>query len=875
MKTKFIWFLTFIAFGLLPLRTATANAPKKQYSPTKISTPPSIDGVLDDPVWKEGIWEGGFSQFEPNNGKDPYQQTEFCILFDDNYLYVGIRAWDTAPDSIVSRLTRRDNNDGDVVGILFDSYHDLRTAFLLGVSAAGTRFDQMMTNNGNTEDSTWDAIWLARTSKDEEGWSAEMRIPFSQLRFKKNGSGIWGLQVFRKIHRHGEMSFWQHIPSDAPGIVHLFGEMNGMQVEPRKVFDVVPYMVTSAERYLQQPGNPFLPGREQHLKAGMDAKIGLSNSFTLDLTINPDFGQVEADPSEVNLSAFETFFQEKRPFFIEGRNISSFELGLGSQGVDNLFYSRRIGRRPAGFIDVNGESWVDRPNFSNILGAAKLTGKTQDGLSVAIIQTLTGETQAEIDYHGSRSFQTIEPMTNFFISRIQKDFNDGNTLLGSMFTSTIRRLDDNLSSQMHAQAYSGGIDYTQYFNNKNWMLNINAVMSHVSGHQDAITLTQMAPARYFQRPDARHLSLDADRNSLTGHAGLLRFGKFGSGKWNMMAATLWRSPEFEINDLGFMREADQIFQVFWVGFNQREPRGVYRSYNVNLNNYTMWTFGGERIITGGNINGSITWRNFWSTWAGAEYSHKINSNKHLRGGPSFRLPDRVSSWFGSNTDHRKNLIFGLTGNLGAGMQQDQLFFRLGPSVSYKPADNLTVSFNPSYSERFEAMQYVTELNYNQMPRYILASIDQKVFNFSFRVNYTITPDLSVQYWGQPFVASAKYYDFKMVTNPRDQLYTNRFHHFSPQQIQFIDGIYRIDESLDGSVDYSFGSPDFNVREFLSNLVIRWEFLPGSSIFLVWSQTRSGFSEQGEMNILPDLDRMFSIKPHNIFLLKFSYRIGIQ
>lgn len=877
MKTRTFIFLVLFIFPAY-LWCQSDNSNKRIYYPQRIESPPAIDGVLDDEVWEKGTWERGFTQFEPHNGQPASQETEFCILFDDDFLYIGIRAYDTSPDSIVARLTRRDNNDGDAVGVAIDSYHDLRTAFLLGVTAGGTRFDLIMTEDGRNEDNTWDPNWWARTSMHDYGWEAEMKIPFSQLRFQKNGKGIWGLQIFRQLHRFGEMSFWQPIPADSPGLVHRIGEMHGMsEIEPRRIFDITPYMVTSAESYQTQQGNPFAPGNEQHLKAGLDAKIGITNNFTLDLTINPDFGQVEADPSEVNLTAFETYYQERRPFFIEGRNISSFSLGIGdgSLGIDNLFYSRRIGRRPAGNISIENGAYLDRPSFTNILGAAKLSGKSQEGLSLSVIQSVTGEARAEIDYNGERSFKTIEPLSNYFVGRIQQDMNDGDIIIGGILTSTHRKLDDNLATQMHSQAYTGGLDFTRFFNNKNWMFNINTAVSHVAGDPSAILRTQRSPARYFQRPDATHLKIDSARSSLTGTGGRIQLMKTGSGHWNMLAAVVWKSPEFEINDLGFMREADQITQVFWVGHRQWEPRGIYRSYNINFNQYNFWNFAGESTLSGVNTNGFIRFRSYWSANAGIDYNLRLNSPTLLRGGPAFRLPDRINTWFGMGTDNRKNLVLQLSGNYGKGMENNSKQFRLGTGVTYKPADNFNISFNPSFIKRYDELQYITQLKHSNDSRYIFSSIDQNIINFSFRINYNITPDLSIQYWGQPFVASGKYDDFKYVTNPQAEIYKDRFHVYDSSQIRFQDGIYLIDENADGTADYQFGKPDFNFRELLSNLVLRWEFQPGSSLYFVWSQTRTDFETNGAMNYMDHLDQLFSAKPHNIFLLKASYRFGVR
>ena len=335
---------------LLSFQTFGQPIERKQYKATKIQLAPLIDGILDDEAWKSGDWIDDFTQNEPYSGRPASQRTEFKILFDENNLYVAFKAYDTSPDSIVNRLTRRDQADGDLVGIIVDSFHDLRTGFLFGVSSAGVKYDQMFTNDGQNTDESWDPNWWVKTSVNKDGWVAEMKIPLSQVRFEKNSGDVWGLEMARILYRKNETSFWQHIPKDAPGLVHLFGELTGLEkIKPRKIFDITPYGVARAETYKKEPENPFLAsGKSTALNGGIDAKIGVTNNMTMDLTINPDFGQVEADPSEVNLSAYETFFREKRPFFIEGNNITNFGLGIGDGevGNDNLFYSRRIGRRP-------------------------------------------------------------------------------------------------------------------------------------------------------------------------------------------------------------------------------------------------------------------------------------------------------------------------------------------------------------------------------------------------------------------------------------------------------------------------------------------------------------------------------------------------
>lgn len=537
---KRILILASFLFLLIPVLTAQSPE-KKQYKAERLTVAPDIDGILDEEVWNSGTWSGDFTQWEPYNGKPASQKTEFKILFDENNLYVAVKAYDTSPGSIVKRMTRRDQIDGDMVAVVFDSYHDLRTGFWFGVSAGGVKNDEMMTNNGNNEDQSWDPNWWVKTSINEDGMVAEMKIPFSQLRFEKNSGVVWGLELIRIIYRKDETSVWQGIPRDAPGIIHLIGEMTGLeQVKPRKIFDVTPYGVAKAERYKPEAGNPFATGKGSKINGGLDAKIGVTNNLTVDLTVNPDFGQVEADPSVVNLTAYETFFEEKRPFFIEGNNITDFGLGIGDGGLgnDNLFYSRRIGRKPQGsVVDFGGHS--DTSINASIIGAAKLTGKTKNGLSVGFLNAVTAEEKAEIDTNGTRTFQTVEPLTNYLVGRIQKDYNSGNTIIGGIITGVNRDMKDiplvgdesgNLINRLPGAAYSGGLDFTQYFKDKTYMFNINAAFSQINGTELAIVKAQRSSARYFQRPGS-YISLDSSRTSLSGSGGRVQFLKAGKGKF--------------------------------------------------------------------------------------------------------------------------------------------------------------------------------------------------------------------------------------------------------------------------------------------------------------------------------------------------------
>ena len=874
-------FITVFSILLIAAYVTGQTPEKKRYKAEKLTVPPTIDGILNDDAWKEGTWIDEFTQYEPYNGAAVSQRTEFKILFDEDNLYAAFKAFDTSPDSIVSRLTRRDNPDGDLVGIIFDSFHDLRTGFLFGITSSGVKYDQMFTNDGQNEDSSWDPNWWVKTTINEEGWVAEMKIPFSQVRFEKNSGDIWGLEVARVLYRKNETSFWQHLPKDAPGLVHLFGELSGLeQIKPRKIFDVTPYAVGKLETFKADPGNPFMEsGKKYGFNAGIDAKIGVTNNMTMDLTINPDFGQVEADPSEVNLSAYETYFSEKRPFFIEGNNITNFNIGIGDGNVgnDNLFYSRRIGRRPQGYPDISDGMYADVPNFTTILGAAKLTGKTSNGLSVGFVEAVTNEEKAEIDNEGERTFETVEPLTNYVVGRVQKDINEGKTIIGGIFTGTNRNLDANLDDFMHKSAFSGGIDFTQYFKDKKWMFNVNAALSQVNGTKEAVEMTQKSSARYYQRPGKDYAVLDTNRTSLSGTGGRIQISKL-DGHLNLMGVVLWKSPGFEINDIGYLQQADRIMPIFWVGYSQWEPKGIYRSFNINTDIYSVFDFGGNNNTNGFELSGNMNFKNYWNAWTGGNLETRVHSNGMLRGGPTMILPGGYSYRLGFSTDHRKKLGLEYMANFNNGFEDSRNSFYTEISVSYKPTNFLSFSVSPGFNKSYSELQYVTKTAYNTTDRYIFASIDRYTVNASLRVNFNLTPDLTLQYWGQPFVASGKYYDYKYILDPVAENYRDRFHTYTEDQLFVYEDYFEVDENVDGSIDYDFGKNDFNVQEFLSNLVIRWEYSPGSSVYLVWSQTRSGFNPTGNMDYFNDLGDLFDPginSPYNIFLIKFSYRFGLK
>ncbi len=836
--------------------------------------PPRIDGFVNDASWEATSWQNNFTQREPFDGKAPSQQTSFKILFDNNFIYAAIRAWDTSPDSIVSLLSRRDSGDGDAIGIEFDSYNDKQTSFSFIVFASGVKHDKLITGDGNNEDESWDAIWDAKTSIDNEGWVCEIKIPLNQLRFNNLSKQEWGLQVGRFIYRKGELSLWQPIPRDAPGWVHRYGILTGIeQVKPRRQIEVAPYTVTQAERFERETGNPFRTGNSKNISAGLDMKMGITNDFTLDLTIFPDFGQVEADPSEVNLTAFETYFPEKRPFFIEGRNLFHFQFspGDGDHSYENLFYSRRIGRKPQYSPNLRDSEYMDAPLNTSIIGAAKITGKTKHGFSIGIMDAVTSNEYAEIDYNSNRSKVLIEPLTNYFVGSAGKEYNEGKTSFSAMFTSVSRNLATSEIDFLHRNAYTGGFNVNHFWKNKNYFLNIKGFFSRVEGSEKALIRTQRMSSRYFQRPDATHVEVDSSRTSLNGYGGALSIGKSGQGRWRYMGFVSFKSPELEVNDIGYIRTVDDIFQVLWVGYRINEPFSIFRSVSINTNLWRENNFAGDLTHWGGNLNGNAEFNNFWNFSTGININGETLSATALRGGPSLKIPGGWSNWSFLGTDSRKKLTASANTYFFMGKQSEQSNINL--KFSYKPSKAIVVSLGTGISNSWREMQYVTNIKMINDTKYINASIDQKVYSLSFRLNYSITPDLSVQFYGRPFIAKGNYYHFKEITNPRASTYINRFSTYSATQISYDTNneVYLVDSNTDGTTDFSFDNPNFNFRAFQSNLVVRWEFRPGSAIFLVWSQGRESSENNYFSSIGHDTGELFSSYPHDVFLLKLSYR----
>lgn len=880
--------------GTRPAETAPSSSlqasAKRKYRAARAPQAPNIDGLLDERSWAEGDWGSVFTQREPYEGRPPSEPTDFQILFDDENLYVAIRAHDADAEHIERRVTRRDDRQGDQVEVYLDTYFDHLTAFVFNVNSAGVKSDFLVTGDGAQEDESWDAVWHARVAVSSSGWTAEMAIPFTQLRFGASHPRIWGLQVRRRLHRREEISEWQAVPREASGLVRHFGELFGLDDVPaHRQLEILPYALSELERYAAEEGNPFSTGAAESLTGGVDGKLAATSDLMLTFTASPDFGQVEADPSEVNLTTFETFFPEKRPFFIEGANILDYTLvSDGGFGQDNLFYSRRIGRAPQRSIELESDEYSSAPRSTTILGAAKLTGKTRGGWSIGLLDAVTAEERARVDTLGVRREEVIEPLTNYLVARIQKDFDEGATLVGGMFTATNR--DEQVAdlSELHRSAYTAGFDFLHAFHDRSYYVSGKAVVSEVRGTEDAILATQRSSRRYFQRPDAEHLVLDPTRTSLAGYGGTFDFGKNGGGHLRFSAGTTFRSPGLELNDVGFQRTADQVFQWSYAGWRIFEPFSVFRTFDVNVNQWRSWDFGGTRLFDGLGANVQMQLKNYWSVASGVNHSGESVANQALRGGPSLRLPGGWGQWINVRSDSRRRLGFYAGGWNFWGDDGSARTWESWTGLTFRPTSAASVSVEPRLYRDRRDLQYVETVGITAGSesdlgdeRFIFGSLDQTTFGVTVRLSYSVTPDLSVQFYGQPFLSQGGYGGFKRITEPGAPSYADRFVSYLPTEIVFDP---RNDEftvaEREGTPLYRFGNPDFDFHQLRSNLVLRWEYTPGSTLYVVWSQERTG-EREGEnrwpspaFSVRRGLGELYRLQPYNVFLVKLSYRFAM-
>ncbi len=831
---------------------------KRVYYATRTKLKPKIDGKLDDACWKKvGNWQGDFIQQQPNQAKPPSQETEIKILYDDSYLYMAIICHDDEPEKMRPVLGRRDELNGDMAGIALDSYFDKQTAFEFNLTAAGQKVDLMHMGEYGW-DFNWDAVWDGKSSVGDSAWYAEMRVPFSQLRYADKKEHVWGMHVWRWIDRLNEEDQWKLIPIDAPAMVYIFGELRGIKNIPyKRNFEILPYAKT---KYIQEARKNPTAG------FGIDGKIGVTSDFTLDYTINPDFGQVEADPSVLNLTSYEVYYDEKRPFFLEGNSILEYEAEN-----DLLFYSRRIGSAPAYRPSLNNGESLSMPDQTSILNALKLTGKNRSGLSLGIINSLTAREKATIYSDENERKETVEPFTNYFIGRIKQDFNEGSTVLGGMVTSTFRNIKDEQLEFLPDNSLTGGVDFQHNWMNRKYFIDFKGFFSRVNGSTHAISALQRNPRHLYQRTDASHLQFNEELTSLSGWGGKFSGGK-RSGKFRLTGTLDWRSPGIDLNDLGYLRQADYANEEIRMEYQVTKPKGIIQSYRFDLIQEHQWSYGGENL--GGELRarGRARFSNLWTVDLVSERTFFEVDTRQLRGGPSLRIDGDKSVQFFVQTNPSKDLFFGGGGDFTRNddnITQSNIYTFY---VQWLIGTRFSLTSHTHYMTGTDNSQYVMKKTMNKTMEYIVGKIDRKTISTTLRAELFLTPELSFQYYGNPYATVGKYSDFRKVADSKSTDIDKRY-----TDLQVITENGGETLLLDGSGfvrNLTTNSPDFNFQEFRSNFVARWEYKTGSTFYLVWTNTRSRYESIYEPSVFDSFKGISKVKAQNAFMLKASFWFSI-
>ena len=815
--------------------------PAKSVTATHAAQPPIIDGRDDDAVWRQATPITEFQEWRPSEGGAPKLPTEAKVAYDAGNLYVFVRAFDPHPDSIITVLARRDYfTPSDMVWLFLDSYHDRRTGFEFGVNPSGVKLDAQIYNDGN-EDFAWDAVWDVATRIDSLGWTAEFRIPLSQLPYGRQRSHTFGFTVDRDLYRYSQRVSWPLFRQSQAGFVSQFGEITGLDnLEAPRRLEAAPYLVT--KNVSQISANTL--GRTQDVTVGGDLKYLVASNLKLDATINPDFGQVEADPGVLNLSAFETFFQEKRPFFVQGAgqfqwNVNCTAVNDCSTG-EGLVYSRRIGRAP----ELSGVySDTTSPAFTTILGAAKLTGRLPGGLTIGALDAVTGH---EVGAGGV----TIEPATNYGVVRLRQDLRGGESSIGGVVTAVNRHNDSWSTPYLHSSAYVGALDFRHRFPGGHYELSGAVDWSRVAGSAQAITQTQQEATHYYQRPDA--LRFDSTRTSLSGDDEMMQFGKV-SGKLLFQTNVERRSPGFETNDLGYLRRADQLAWSTWAGFFDRHTRKLYQRFQWDFNWWQYWTTNGLPEERAFNTNTHTTFNNTWSLHFGGTIGQLGTTYCYdcARGGPAVRQDSYISPWLGINGD-RKMIVPYLWFNWFRGNGGRSRSFSFSPELDFKIASRVTAAISPSYSRSTNDVQprgpRTDTLN---VTHYLFAHLEQKQLGLTARFTYPFNANMSLQVYAQPFISKGTFSNVRELSaSPRAKDYASRYQ------------------------PYPISIGGFNFKQFRSNVVFRWEYRPGSTLFVVWSQGRQrSAGAEGTQSFSGDLSDLFNLQPNNGFLVKLSYWIN--
>jgi hypothetical protein len=866
-----------------PPAPASSEARRHAAAPMVLATPVAgdihLDGRLDEPIWATGTPLTGFTQYDPNEGQPASERTEVRVLLGNDALYIGARMYESDFHNLRRRLARRDEPvEGDVFAVYLDSRHDHLTAYYFRITAGGAMRDGLVSGNGAVFDLSWDAVWDGRVARDSLGWTAEIKIPLSQLPYSRNARE-WGIQFERYGWNKQELSQFVFVPKKEQGGVNTFAHLVGLGrlPAPRRL-ELLPYVSSQADYQTVDPADPFRDGSAYSASVGGDLKYRVTSGLNLNATVNPDFGQVEVDPAVVNLTAFETFFPEKRPFFVQGQELFSFGQlqTFNAFSFPNVFFSRRIGRVPQRSLEDEGFAYVTAPDHTTIAGAAKLTGKTSSGWSLGVLDALTLKEQGRYeDSAGTQASAVVEPPTNYFVGRVRREMRLGQTQVGGFVSAVNRDLaDSTLATLLRREAYTGGIDLDHNWSRRRWALDASLSGSLVRGSTEAVAATQEASARYFQRPDARSFTLDSTRSSLGGFAGQVALTRTSGLHWLGNAAYQVTSPGYEVNDLGFQTLADR--QAFSTDLRYKEdrPGRVLRNYSIEGFTNQAWNFDGDLVNNSFSAFAFGTWRNFSQTSLRVDYNTSVSDDRLTRGGPLARPPSSYTLFGQFDSDRRKIYTASLHASWfhsAAGEHRVEY----GIAFAVQPSSRVRVALEPRYNVGLSQSQYVTTsadplASGTYGNRYVFSTIHQREASMVGRLDWTFTPRLSLQVFLQPLISAADYLDFKEFRSPR----TYDFSVYGTDQGAVTRGGGSVSIDPDGDPatanSITFDEPNFNFRSLRGNAVLRWEYLPGSTLFLVWQQGREDQVAAGDFSLGRDVSALFRAPAQNTFAVKVSY-----
>ncbi len=842
-----------------------------------------LDGKLEESVWKNPP-ASGFTQSEPADGQPSTEKTDVWVAYDDKFIYIAAYCHDSEPKGIIRQLGRRDAQvDSDWFVFAVDPYYDKRTGYLFGINPSNSIMDEALSNDV-TDDSSWDGIWEGKTAIVADGWTVEMKIPFNQIRFPAQDEYVWGVNFRRIIKRKNETAAYAWVPKSEPAFVSKFARLVGIRdINPGTHAEIMPYVTGRSQFRPAEPGNPFETGSRMIGNAGFDLKLGLKSNLTLDATINPDFGQVEVDPAVINLSAYETFYEEKRPFFIEGANIFN---GFGRGGVylnaqmnwpdPRFFYSRRVGRPPEGSVTQPG--FAEVPGNTTILGAAKVTGQL-GGWNVGLVNSLTGREYADIEQAGTRLQEEVEPFSYYGALRAQKDINQGQQGIGIMATGVMRDLrTDSLSGILNRNAFSLALDGWTFLDKKrDYVFGGWFGGTRVEGTAADILRLQNSSMHYYQRPDASYLGVDPSATSLSGWGGRFQVAKQnGSFLWVLGLGAL--SPGFDPNDAGFQRQGSDLVNVSGIGAYQwTKPGKLFQYAMVALGGFQCYDFGGNKTsevlvaVTQGTL------ANFWQANLELDLIAPALTKTLTRGGPLARLPGGFNLNLQLDSDSRKPFVLeGIGMVTDSGRDGNSWMAQL--ALRWKPLSNLSLSIGPQYMFESNETQWVGQFEDALMTptygnRYVFGHIRQQIVSAEIRLNWTFTPALSLQAYLQPFIGVGRYDGFKELAKPRE--YAFNVYGRGASTVGFADGAYTVDPDGAGpAAPIAFGNPDFNMKSLRGTIVLRWEYRPGSLLYFVWTQNRADYANPGDLRLGRDMANLLTAPGDNIFMLKFSYRWGL-